>query len=147
MGNLVLYNGSLLNRVQNEFAQMEKLFNDLFSSGDSFVGFNSGYPKCNVIELDDKFIVEMAVAGLKKEDIKIKVEENQVKVEGGKQVKYENAKYHVRELSSRAFAKTISIPRTVNGDKIDAKFEDGVLEIYMPKENDGKDLIRVVDIK
>lgn len=148
VGNLILYNGGLLNRVQNEFAEMEKTFNELFSDSDSMLGFNSGYPKCNVIELDNKFIIEMAVAGLDKKDIEIKVTDKEIRIKAGKQIKYENAKYHVRELANRAFSKTISIPKTVNAKEINAKMKDGILEIEMIKDiKSNIDSVRKLEIK
>lgn len=147
VGNLVLYDGSLITRVQDEFAEMEKIFNELFSDSGSLLGFKSGYPKCNLVELEGKFIVEMALAGYDKKDIEIKVEENEVKVSGVKKSQYENAKYHMKELSNRSFAKTITIPKNVNSDKVEAKFNNGVLEITLPKVNKDKDSTRTLEIK
>lgn len=147
VGNLVLYNGSLLNRIQNEFAEMEKTLNELFSDSNSPMGFNSGFPKCNLVELDDKFVIEMAVAGFDKKDIHVRIVDGEIKVKGEKAVSKDNAKYHLKELSNRAFAKSISIPKTINAEKIKAKVNNGILEIEMPKTEKTTDTSREIGIE
>ena len=146
-GNLVLFNGRLLDRVQDEFAEMEKTFNELFSDSGSLLGFNSGFPKCNVMEFGDRFLIEMAIAGFGKKDVEIKISDNEMKVSGVKKVQHADAKYHVKELANRAFAKTISIPKSVDVEKIEAIFEDGVLKILLPKLEEKKTTTKVIEIK
>ena len=75
----------------------------------------------------------MAIAGFSKKDVSVRVVDNEIKVKGEKTEKHENVKYHMKELSNRAFAKSIAIPKNIDNAKIDAKFENGVLEITLPK--------------
>jgi HSP20 family protein len=141
--------GEFQRKLQGELSETEQIFGEVFSQNDAFFGLNSlGYPKCNMLELDDKFVIELAVAGLNKEDLSVKVEENRIVVAGEKKSKYENAKYHVKELSDRSFRRFITLPSTVDRDTIESKFENGVLEIVLPKKPETKkDSNRVVVIK
>ena len=142
--------GEFQRKLQGELSEIEQIFGEVFSQNDAFFGLNSlGYPKCNMLELDDKFIIELAVAGLTKEDLSVNLEENKLVVTGEKKSKYENARYHVKELSDRSFRRYITLPSTVDRDAIDSKFENGVLEIVLPKKPEEKkqDSVRAVTIK
>ena len=128
--------GEFQRKLQGELSEIEQIFGEVFSQNDAFFGFNSlGYPKCNMLELDDKYVIELAVAGLDKSDLSVKVEENRVIVIGQKKPKYENAKYHVKELSDRSFRRLITLPSNADRKGISSKFENGVLEVIIPKKD------------
>jgi HSP20 family protein len=139
--------GGLQKRLQDELSSIDDLFGEVFSQNDAFFGWNSlGYPKCNMIELDDKFVIELAVAGLDKGDLSMKIEGPQLIVTGQKKSKYENTKYHVKELSDRSFRRFITLPSNVDKKAINAKFDNGILEINLPKRESDKDVPNEVKI-
>ena len=135
---------------QSILSEIENVIDNVFSDNTAFFTTtkNSSYPKANLIELKDKYIIELAVAGLTKADIDIEVNEDNLIISGAKAPKYEDAKYHIKELSSRSFKKVISLPAIVDKDKITAKFEDGILEIAIPKKTDKelKDKVKKIKI-
>jgi len=141
-------NGSLFNEFQNEFAKMEKLMNNIFSDSGSFLGVGKAtFPKYNLIETDNDYVIEVAAAGLGKEDLEVRVDDNKLVIRGKKKSKYDNAKYHIRELASRSFEKRINLPSIIDKDKIKAKFEEGILEINLPKAEKNEGSVRQVTIK
>lgn len=142
--------GSLMERFQNELASMESIFNSVFSNYGNEWEFNkSNFPKSDIIEAEDKFIIEMGISGFKKSDVKIELDGQKLKISGQKKERQENLKYHLKELSNRNFQKVVILPASVEKDKIEAKFEDGILTIELPKDQKAVDnnKIKLIDIK
>lgn len=137
---------------QTILSEVESILDGVFSDNTAFfTKTNTTYPKSNLLELEDKYVIEMAVAGLSKSDLSIQVESdtNKLTIEGAKKAKYEKAKYHIKELSSRSFRKVITLPSTVDSKKISSKFSDGILEIIIPKKTEKqlKNAISAIEIE
>jgi HSP20 family protein len=92
-------------------------------------------PAVDVFEKDDKFVVKAELPGMKEEDIDVSVVGDTLTVKGEKktesEVKEEN--YYRCERSYGSFYRSIPLPSTVDASKIKADFEDGVLEVTLPK--------------
>jgi HSP20 family protein len=90
----------------------------------------------NVIESEKDYNVEIAIPGFKKEEIKIDVNDDVLTITGS----YENSKnettanFTKKEFSKKSFTRTFQIPEDVDGDKISAKVEDGILNIKLDKK-------------
>ena len=147
INNLVPFGG--FDNLQNEMTRLEKVVNDVFSDDNVFWGTVGGnYPKVDIIETDDGFVIRVAVAGLKKSDIGIQITAKAIKVKGEKKdEKNASEKYHVRELSSRAFEKIFLIPNSIDRKKISSKLEDGILTITLPKKEEAKEQEKVIDLE
>lgn len=141
--------GKGFNSVQNEFAKMESMLNDVFSDDLFWSPMKSTFPKVDITESDEDFKVAMATAGFKKKDLQIKITDKAVMIKGEKNDEKENIKYHQKELCSRKFEKMLMIPNSVDRDKIKAKYEDGVLEITLPKKekDESKGEVRAIEIE
>jgi len=104
--------------------------------------FNSGMtlPKVNIKESADAFTVEMAIPGLKKSDFHIDIENQSLCI--STEIKQENEQseeiYTRREFGYSSFKRTFSLPESVDDDKIDAKYSDGILSILLPKKEEAK---------
>lgn len=116
------------------------LMND-FLKPDWFGGmenWNAPTPGVNIKDNVEGFELELAVPGGKKEDFKIEVENDILTISS--EVKSENHKekdnYTRREFSYAAFKRAFTLPETVDGSKIDAKYEDGVLRLTLPKKEE-----------
>jgi len=139
-------NGSLANNnnAQN-FPSLSRLFDDLsigelpslFASN-----FNTGLslPKVNIKEEADAFIVEMAVPGLKKSDFNLNLENNILSISAEIEENNEEKKegYTRREFGYSSFKRTFSLPETVEDSKINAKYNEGILNIHLPKKEEAK---------
>lgn len=97
-------------------------------------------PAFNVYETEKEFVVEAAVPGLDKKDFNIEVNDNVLNIscEYKNEEKKEEKKYFYRGFSYGNFQKSYSLPENVNGDKISASYENGVLKINIPKEKEIK---------
>ena len=119
---------------------------------------SSTAPAVNVIETDKEYKVEIAAPGLTRDDFKIDInEDNQLtvsmekKVEKNEESEKEGKKhtYLRREFSYSSFRQRMILPDNVNVDNIDAKMENGVLTIDIPKktEEEKRKNMRQIDIK
>jgi HSP20 family protein len=97
-------------------------------------------PRVNVIDRDDQVVVRAEVPGVKKEDMDISVTENSVSIKGvtRREEEEEKGDYYRCEIASGAFARTVSLPSEVDTEKAKASFEDGVLELTIPKVSKAK---------
>lgn len=89
-------------------------------------------PKHDVIENDKEFIVEMVLAGVSKEDIKIDVEKDVLTIKAErKEVKDLN--YNRKETYFGKYERMFVLPEDVDKDNIDASLTDGILKVIVPK--------------
>ncbi len=97
-------------------------------------------PAVDVIEREKEVIVKADLPAVNKKDIKIKVNPESVSISGEvkKEKKEESETYHREERIYGRFNRVISLPVEVDPEKAEAKFENGVLEITLPKIKPGK---------
>lgn len=88
-----------------------------------------------VEETDKEIIVRVEVPGMEKEDCRITIEDNLLKLSGEKRFAREShgSTYHVMERAYGSFQRTIPLPRHVDIDKAEATYRNGVLNIRLPK--------------
>ena len=100
-------------------------------------GVNAFVPTVNTREDDKAYIVEVDLPGIDKKDIKVNIdpENRTLTISGERKFKDEVKKedYYKIESSYGKFMRTFSLPENVDVDKIDAKNENGVLNITIPK--------------
>ncbi len=113
------------------------LFDNFFSEGvDNKMGGESFFrPGVDVIENENLFEVHVAIPGIRKEDINLDISNNELKVSGERKEKKaeDGEKYHMRELRYGKFSRTFRLPENADKSKIEAKFEDGILKVVIPK--------------
>ena len=113
------------------------IFNDFFDNS-WMERTNYTAPAINVIENEKEYEVELAAPGLTKEDFQIHVD-NEGNLQIAMEKKTENkegkkhGRYLRREFSYEKFARTLLLPDDVDQEKIEAKMENGVLNVHLPK--------------
>jgi HSP20 family protein len=117
--------------------------NDFFDwSNRNFSVTNTTLPAVNIKEDNDKFQVEVAAPGLKKEDFKVEVNHNVLSISSEKREEktegQEGGTYTRREFSYQSFVRSFSLPESVDADKIEASYNDGVLVLNIPKREEAK---------
>lgn len=148
MSNLVSVpkNGSLANKNSNQnFPTLTNWLDDVFHRDLPSVfnsSFNTGLtvPKVNIKETADAFMVEMAVPGLKKSDFQIDID-NQVlsiSTEAKEENEHKDGNYTRREFGFSSFKRTFTLPESVNDEKINASYNEGILSIHLPKKEEAK---------
>ncbi len=149
MSNLVLTpNGRIRRKNRPAFDQFPSLgsfLNDIWSEDMNSVfrsNFNEGMtlPKVNIKETPESFEVQMAVPGLKKDNFNISVENEELLISAEIEENKEetNEEYTRREFGYASFRRSFILPETVDGDKIKANYEDGILNVVLPKKEEAK---------
>ncbi len=89
----------------------------------------------DVSENEDGFIVKASIPGVNPEDIDISLTDNvlTIKAEIREEKEIEDAKYHLKERRFGTFSRAITLPTTVDADKVEAVYENGVLTLTIPK--------------
>ncbi len=92
-------------------------------------------PAIEVFEKEDRFVVKVELPGLKQDDVDVTVGDGTLTIKGEKKTEHEvkEEEYHWSERSYGSFVRTIGFPTTVDAEKIEARHEDGVLEVSLPK--------------
>ncbi|HRU38234.1 MAG TPA: Hsp20/alpha crystallin family protein [Candidatus Goldiibacteriota bacterium] len=94
-------------------------------------------PAVDIVEGKDKYTVKADLPGLKQEDIKVELDDGVLKIYGERkserEEKDDSKKYHYYERSYGSFERRFVLPKDTDGDKIDAKYENGVLTVDIPK--------------
>lgn len=134
-------------RSLSPIEEMERMMDEFFPRGwmQPFRGrwgggrmapFEGRMPKVDVVERDDEVVVRAEVPGVQKDDLDVSVTDNTVTIKGStrKEEKEEEGDYYRCEISRGSFSRTVTLPADVNGDKAAAQFQDGVLELTLPKE-------------
>ena len=118
------------------------LFNTLFSEGEIFNEnrLKSTVPAANVSETDESFKIELAVPGFKKEDFKINVDGKNLKIStvSSNETEETQEKYVRKEFSFSSFERLFYLPKSVDVDKIEASYVDGILNLTLPKKEEAK---------
>lgn len=110
------------------FRQMVVGFDDFFDSID--YNYRETYPPYNIRKkADDKYILEIAVAGFRRRDLDVSLDNNTLVVEGMRDTS-ENEYIH-KGMSTRSFKRTWSLARYMEVDKAD--FEDGILKLELKR--------------
>lgn len=118
---------------------------------DSPVANNYGmnFPAVNIVETNDDYQLELNVPGRKKDDFKITVDKNilTVSFEKKEEEKDENKKIIKREFVMQSFKRSFTLDEKINADDINAKYEDGLLLLTLPKKEEVKVLPKEIAVK
>ncbi len=116
----------------------------------NYSGSNMTLPAVNIKENEDSYTIEVAAPGLTKEDFKVNLDRNRLVISSEKSEEKNESKdkYTRREFSYQSFQRSFTLPEgTVDGDKISAKYLDGILQINLPKREEVKPKpARTIDI-
>jgi len=116
---------------------------DLMDWGNSnFSSTDTTLPAVNVKESDEAFEIDVAAPGMTKADFKVSLENNLLTISSEKKEEKkheEKGQYTRREFSYQSFQRSFTVPENlVEGDKISAKYFDGILCITLPKKEEVK---------
>jgi HSP20 family protein len=107
----------------------------------NFSSTNTSLPAVNVKETHDDFIIEVAAPGMDKNDFKVNFHNNVLTISSEKKNEStdKNDSYTRKEFSYQSFKRSFTVSENaVNGEKISAKYNEGILEITLPKRDEVK---------
>jgi HSP20 family protein len=130
------------NPVWNQFHQFQDEMNRLFDrwgNGGSFAG-PTGFPALNVWEDGEEVFVEAELPGLNLTDLEIYVTAgNQLIIKGERKTSVpERGVWHRQERAFGAFNRSLTLPFPVDADKVDARLENGVLQLKLTKHESAR---------
>ena len=96
----------------------------------------------DMFETESNVTIKAKAPGYKEENVSITTEDNVLTIEGKidqqNEEKDENIKYHIKEIKSESFVRSIALPSRVDAEKAEATFENGVITIVLPKMDEVK---------
>lgn len=130
-------NGRPVDQNENSY-RFSDMFNDFF--GEENYGSVYSAPKVNVIEDKEHFQLEIALPGVSKDDILIGVEKDNLNISHKeKEESEEKAVYNRKEFDYSQFKRSFHLPKTIDSGKINAKMDNGILTVKLPKREEAID--------
>jgi HSP20 family protein len=126
-------------RMPSVFDDFFKPWNEWFDNG-GLLSRAMNVPAVNITEQKNDYLVSLAAPGLKKEDFKIDVDGNMLTISSEKEETKEekDKKFTRKEYNYSSFSRSFTLPEEINKEKIEAKYEDGVLKISLPRREEAK---------
>lgn len=126
--------------AQSRYAATPELINWFFGETENGSRERSSV-RANIVETSDDFRIELAVPGFSKSDFKINLEGRILAISGGTEDSPENKEesYIRREFSRSAFNRSFRLSSWVDSGSIEAKYENGILMVTIPKTEEAKD--------
>lgn len=132
----------------NALSTFPSLFNKFFEGewsdwlNSNYSSTNTSLPAVNIQEDKDNFLIDVAAPGMQKDDFKIKYDNGFLTISSErKEEKKESkeGKYTRREFNYQSFQRTFNVPEDmVDSTKINAKYDEGILHISLPKLDTAK---------
>ncbi len=144
----------LLVRRNNDFDWLNNWFDDNFFNTPVMAQTTTTAPAVNVKEDNKQYVMEVAVPGLKKEQVNMSIDKDgylTLSIENKNEQKDENKKEHYlrREFSYTSYRQSYALPDNVDADKIEANVADGVLKVVLPKveKKEEKEDVKYIEVK
>jgi HSP20 family protein len=139
-------NGARKHAIAPRFVDVfDSVFNDQFFAP----AVVNKVPAVNIAEAEAGFEIELAVPGLKKEDIKINLDKNllTVSAEVKKEETAQAKNYTKKEFGYSNFSRSFTLPETVDQNNIEAEYTNGVLKLTVAKKEEAKLQAREISVK
>ena len=140
----------------NPFRELEEMQNRLSSLfgrtpvrglGEEAMTVSEWTPLVDITEDDKEYLIKAELPEVKKEDVKVTVENGTLTITGERKFEKEEKgkKYHRIERAYGSFMRSFTLPEGAAGDKVSADFKDGVLKVHLPKSAEAKP--KSIDVK
>lgn len=127
-----------LSQIQESF---DRLFNE-FTNWKKISGMNEfGFsPSCEIAEEGNNYVLSFDMPGVSKDQVKVEADNDQliVRAERKEEKKTESKKKYLSEVYYGAYSRSFTLPAPIDAKKIEAKFENGVLTVTVPKTESSK---------
>ena len=128
----------------------DRLFREAFAPrlGDAELSTRSWAPAVDIYETEDAIILKAELPGIDSKDAEVRVEDNTLYLKGERKFEKEvnEQNYHRVERSYGSFARSFSLPNSINADKVKAEYKDGMLTLTMPKREEAKPKTIKIDV-
>jgi HSP20 family protein len=128
-----------MSTLQNE---MNRLFNTVFDTQAANGGstLRRWMPAMDLVETEESFVLRADLPGMTEDDVKIEFEDGTLTVSGERKAEHEtkNEGYYRVERAFGSFSRSLTLPQGVDAEAVTANFENGVLEVRIPKPEERK---------
>ena len=139
MRSLIRWNPGRDTSLADPLRAMDEMFSEMWHGWPSLFDSETRRPllrpAMDVVENDREVAIRIDLPGIKPDDVKVEIEDNVLTVSGevGDTIEKEGDRYHYRERTYGSFQRSLRLPGTVDTDKVDASFDNGVLNVVLPK--------------
>ena len=105
------------------------------------------YPHVDISEDEDNIYVEAEIPGVKKEDIKITLQDNILTITGEKKKENNKKNFFRSERVYGSFTRSFTLPDDINSDSVEAKFDNGILNVTIQKAQPKKATEKFIEVK
>lgn len=116
--------------------EVDRLFDEIIHRPWGFTrGLQGWNPSIDLYETPEAFVLEADLPGVKKQDVKVELEGHDLILQGERssERRHSSGRFHYQERHSGKFVRRMTLPESVDKDKIQAKFSNGVLRVILPK--------------
>ena len=128
---------ALLMKPEPFTTEFDRLFNQLFDRNEAA---RRWVPAMDLVEYDDHFVLRADLPGMGEDDVSIEVRDNTLTLSGERKAEHEDRQrgYYRLERQFGKFSRALTLPEGINADAIEASFDHGVLEVWIPKPEERK---------
>jgi HSP20 family protein len=131
---------TLLMRPEPFTQDFDRLFRSLFTDTRGEGTAQRWVPAMDLVEADEYFVLKADLPGLSEDDVTIEVQDSVLTISGSRQAEHERSEqgWFRLERSYGSFSRALTLPDGVDPDKVEARFDRGVLEVRIPKPEERK---------
>lgn len=132
--------------IENLHARMNQLMASRPDGGEAMT-VSDWSPLVDILEQNGEYLVKAEVPEVKKEDLRVRVEDGTLQIVGERRSEKEEKgrKFHRMERSYGSFERSFSLPEDVDATKVSSEFKDGILQIHLPKTQAAK--TKAIEVK
>ncbi|QDK36459.1 Hsp20/alpha crystallin family protein [Bdellovibrio sp. NC01] len=135
------FSSSPFKEMSNFQNRIDRMMNELLElKGQSPSGTMDFSPSSEITEEENQYLLKVDLPGVKKEDVKVEVSGDTMTIKAERKTEKEekSKKRFLSEISYGSYIRSFSLPQSIDEKKVDAKFENGVLQITIPKTETSK---------
>ncbi len=132
------YHGSYrtaFDRLEDMRRDMQRLFDTVEGATRDVAGV---YPPLNVSQDADNYYVRAEMPGVKLDDIELTAHRSKLSISGKREIVEEKASYHRREREGGTFSRSVTLPSDIDGEHIEARYDNGMLTVVLRKVEEAK---------
>ena len=121
-------------------SEVNRVFDAFFGNGGSRGTTRRWIPAMDLVETGDHLVLRADLPGLEKDDVEIEVKDGVLTISGERKAQHEDKSegFYRVERSFGTFSRSLTLPKGVHADKVEAEFDKGVLEVRIPKPEEAK---------
>ncbi|HOK60937.1 MAG: Hsp20/alpha crystallin family protein [Tenuifilum sp.] len=117
----------------------ERVFESFVKSASEMANARLSYPAVNIYEEPERFRLEVAAPGYQKDDFKVSIDNDMLKISAEKENNPVEGEAYTRcEFLTGSFERTFVVGKAIDTNKIDARYENGILTVFLSKRDEAK---------